>query len=994
MRKTAAFQGANVFMSRNLVPPEMFDALHDALKHNGANVFLCCDPSRTAPNDYHVIESSDHVKFEDLRAKGCNLLGPQCVFACASEHRALPKQGFTCCLAMDGSKVLASGFQGDEKIKIEKLVTAMGGVLQTQTSSDVNFVIVKNVLAGKYKWALNTLKKPIVTVNWLYQCWKEHRTVSQDSFRVLPFSGLTISVTRIPADERKKIEKLIIENGGKYSAELTKKCTHLISDISFWGSKMKTTVLHSPEGDKYKVARRWGHIQIVTQTWFDQSISKRACLHEESYPVQGGSISSNKSVRGCFTLQNSQSSASGNLQFVPPSVVADSNLTAAPCSGTVDSDLEATVSQKMTTIFSYAPFVVKNEDSKAPTFDPLESKSEVNLDGCVADDSQSEGDDLYLSECRISLIGFEASELRRLVNMVRRGGGSRYMSFNDKLTHIVVGTPSEIEKKEVRGLAALGVIHVVRTAWLEDCDREKKEIPVLQRHIAHDLLLPEGALTSMTNKVKGGILMAHLSMPADQLQRNTSAATGMGMLEKNREEKPEINMKGDGSMEAAVGLSKRSKLTVLNGKSKVQLNDKTNGLQKVQHDFNVQNGKPSSVFKGRIFCFSNSFPEDKRGQIIEWVIQGGGELVDGHIKQKVHFTIECHGVRPISLDATESTYVSSHWIRSCLEDGCLVDVTSHILYAPLPCLIPLPGYENFRFCVSQYNEKDRVLLRNLCYTLGAKLVEKFTRKVTHLLCKFTNGPKYEAALKYGIHTITSDWIYECVKQNKVVALDQFCPKEVTAEDREAGLCTTSQYPTQAFQTIFGGNSSECPSQLQDPRNSSAEFIGNRNDSLREEAKESSFSNKKARVSKVDSSGVHLSIPVCTTGVSKKVPGEVSSVVPDVASAIEDLLEQTSKIHDQQSPGRSLCDGNIFSPDCSILREERSDSHSVIGLSRSNWLNSAGKKDDMHNPSGEQKAGFYDGFSETQTESQVVGYEEDLSGRQMLIDRVRTRSSLS
>lgn len=105
--------------------------------------------------------------------------------------------------------------------------------------------------------------------------------------------------------------------------------------------------------------------------------------------------------------------------------------------------------------------------------------------------------------------------------------------------------------------------------------------------------------------------MAHLSMPADQLQRNTSAATGMGMLEKNREEKPEINMKGDGSMEAAVGLSKRSKLTVLNGKNKVQLNDKTNGLQKMKHDCNVQNGKPSSVFKGRIFCFSISFPEDK-----------------------------------------------------------------------------------------------------------------------------------------------------------------------------------------------------------------------------------------------------------------------------------------------------------------------------------------------------------------------------------------------
>lgn len=60
MLRTNAFKGANVFMSRNLVPPEVFDALHDALKNNGAHVELCCDPSRNGPDDYHVI-SHDHV---------------------------------------------------------------------------------------------------------------------------------------------------------------------------------------------------------------------------------------------------------------------------------------------------------------------------------------------------------------------------------------------------------------------------------------------------------------------------------------------------------------------------------------------------------------------------------------------------------------------------------------------------------------------------------------------------------------------------------------------------------------------------------------------------------------------------------------------------------------------------------------------------------------------------------------------------------------------
>ncbi|KAE8637416.1 hypothetical protein CSA_021602 [Cucumis sativus] len=165
----------------------MFDPFHDALKQNGAEVFLCCDPSQNAPNDYHVISSADHAKFEDLRAKGCNLL----------EHRPLPQQGYTCCLAMDGVKILASGFQEDEK------------------------------------WALNISKKPIVSFSWLQQCWIEHRVVPQEGYRVLPFSGLNISVSGIPAGECKEMAKLILQNGGRYSADLTRKCTHLICDISF-----------------------------------------------------------------------------------------------------------------------------------------------------------------------------------------------------------------------------------------------------------------------------------------------------------------------------------------------------------------------------------------------------------------------------------------------------------------------------------------------------------------------------------------------------------------------------------------------------------------------------------------------------------------------------------------------------------------------------------------------------------------------------------------
>ncbi|GFY96550.1 transcription coactivator [Actinidia rufa] len=322
-----------------------------------------------------------------------------------------------------------------------------------------------------------------------------------------------------------------------------------------------------------------------------------------------------------------------------------------------------------------------------------------------------------------------------------------------------------------------------------------------------------------------------------------------------------------------------------------------------------------------------------------------------------------------------------------LKDGCLLEVDNHILYSPLPCRVPLPGFKPFHFCVSQYDEKDRLLLRNLCFTLGARFGEKLTRKVTHLLCKFTNGPKYEAACKWGIQSVTCEWIYECVKRNDIVAPGPFVPKEVTSQDREAGLCTMSQYPTQATRMISGDNSSQFPSESNDLRTIRTEAIG-RSHSSKKEAKVSTFSCKRAKLLEDDSdkglqsSGLNQSDPIgriISSGNNiLQNTGEVSHAVPDVAAAIEDLLEQTSK---------------LFSV-CSIGDKDHADPHSSFGLSE-HWINSrTDKKDDICNPSGDVNAGMYDGFSETQTESQVVGYEEDLSGRQMIIDRVRTRSSLT
>ncbi|XP_010539678.1 PREDICTED: DNA topoisomerase 2-binding protein 1-A isoform X2 [Tarenaya hassleriana] len=1051
MKTTQLFKGSNVFMSRNLVPPEVFDALLDALKLNGADIFLCCDPSRNGPDDFHVIASPNHEKFEDLRVKGCNLIGPQCVLSCAKENRPLPKGGFTCCLAMDGLKVLASGFQMDEKVKIGKLVTAMGGVLLGKASSDVNFVVVKNVLAAKYKWALNIQKKPVVTLNWLHQCWNEHRVVPQEPYKVLPFSGLTICVTRIPADERKEIEKLISQNGGKYSAELTKNCTHLIADIA--------------EGDKYRVARKWGHIHIVTRKWFDQSIARKVCLSEESYPVNNGFASSTKRTRA-LASQNGQEKVLGNAVPVS-SAAAESDVPAG--SQSRESDLEASVSQNVCSS-SMNPTAFVKGDSADPTTEPQEN----NVDGCVAEDSESEDNDLYLSECRIFFIGFGASEMRRLVNMVRRGGGSRYIQLHDKLTHIVVGTPSEGEKRQARRVAASGIIQVVTTGWLEDCDRGRKEIPVHKKYTAHNLILPRGIPDMDESKTS-----LRRTMPYDTSARSISDSTGAAMLfgknvedrvefgrkeEIHVEDRVELGRKEQGHVEDRVEFGRKEEIDVedrvelgrreqshvedrvefgrkeeihvevrvessrkeeihVEGrvesgrKEKIHveanmgspkqkesfpsLENRKSMEQRTHRDSNDQNkqGTTLFVFRGKSFCFSHSFPEDRRAEIVEWVNVGGGEVVNDPFKHTVDFTVECHGVIPRTAWTTQTTYVSSHWVRSCLEVGCLLDVGSHILYSPLPCQTPLSGFQSFRICVSQYEEKDRLLLRNLCFVLGAKFVEKLTRKVTHLLCKFADGPKYEAACKWGIVSVTSDWVYECVRQNQVVGSDNFHPKQMTTQDREAGCCLASQFPTQFVPMTSRANGSLFVSKSEERKDANGCIEGELNNRHGDIGRQL---NKKARLSKDGQEGHVLPMGehpsnngyALNSGEDNESVNDVESgrVVPDVAAAIEDLLEQTSKIQDQNSPVR-ISDKTLFPSNSLAVEQSNTGIHAVTGLSR-HWLNRVPKHDEVLSPSGGVTSGTYGNFSETQTESQVVGYEEDLSGRQMLIDRVRTRSSLA
>lgn len=148
-----------------------------------------------------------------------------------------------------------------------------------------------------------------------------------------------------------------------------------------------------------------------------------ACLDEGLHPVQVNSFS-------CSDARSFQKEQRFHEH---------SNVTSQTISPLMVEDLEATSSQNISSSFSDAT-KLRNEGTDSAA---VQLKDEKMLNSRVAEDSESDDNDLYLSNCRILLVGFEEVKLNRLVTMIRNGGGTRHMLLNEKLTHIIIGEPSE-----------------------------------------------------------------------------------------------------------------------------------------------------------------------------------------------------------------------------------------------------------------------------------------------------------------------------------------------------------------------------------------------------------------------------------------------------------------------------------------------------------------------------------------------------------------------
>lgn len=175
--------------------------------------------------------------------------------------------------------------------EIDQRVVELGGVHKYDLTPDVTHLIVGDYDTPKYRHVARERPdiKPM-DAGWIQAVLEKWKNADEMDFanleaeyRLKPLEkcgaepalpgqqperdSLLICLTGF-GEQRQQIADLIVENGARYTGDLTRKCSHLI--------------VSAPEGKKFTAAKSWG-VNTVTLAWLYQSVERRMILEESKF---------------------------------------------------------------------------------------------------------------------------------------------------------------------------------------------------------------------------------------------------------------------------------------------------------------------------------------------------------------------------------------------------------------------------------------------------------------------------------------------------------------------------------------------------------------------------------------------------------------------------------------------------------------------------------------------------------------------------------------
>ena len=258
-------------------------------------------------------------------------------------------------------------------------IIAMNGVICVSPSvgvaTDATHLICDSVLSPTYQAAC-ARGIPIVMSSFIDACEAAATAtgpiaimLNLDLFSLRPLTGCLITVTGLAQATRKKLETIIVAQGGEYIPDLKRSSTHLIAETA--------------SGVKHRYALAWG-IPVVRMSWIFECVNQRKCVPTQQFALDAdkdndqafwlgeapkkANALSNTSIRSRKRRSESSSSVSGPT----PALVVKQSATIRP-------PTLRKLSRR--SLSSPPPLLAENATSVAPALTPeVKEKAEAVLD--------------------------------------------------------------------------------------------------------------------------------------------------------------------------------------------------------------------------------------------------------------------------------------------------------------------------------------------------------------------------------------------------------------------------------------------------------------------------------------------------------------------------------------------------------------------------------------------------------------------------------------
>ncbi|UNI17182.1 protein kinase activating protein dpb11 [Purpureocillium takamizusanense] len=191
---------------------------------------------------------------------------------------AEPLRGFVVC---------CTSIPPEQRTEIGNKVAELGGIHKYDLTPDCTHLIVGNYDTPKYRHVAR--ERPDVKamdaawIEALSELWRNDDDIDfwtlEKKYELKPLErcgasasskaphSLLVCLTGF-GEEREQIAETIATNGGCYTGDLTRKCSHLI--------------VSKPEGKKFSAAKSWG-VHTVTLAWLEQTIARGMILDEDKF---------------------------------------------------------------------------------------------------------------------------------------------------------------------------------------------------------------------------------------------------------------------------------------------------------------------------------------------------------------------------------------------------------------------------------------------------------------------------------------------------------------------------------------------------------------------------------------------------------------------------------------------------------------------------------------------------------------------------------------